>query len=207
MKTPTDKPIVYIIDDDKEICHSLQWLLESVGLTVSIFDNGPLFLNALNVNQVGCILADIRMPIMSGLELQEQLIQRSSTLPIIFMTGHGDVPMAVRAMKAGAFDFQTKPFNDQLMLEQLQKAILHHRKILAANQQKINANLNFQLLTDRERQVLKLIVDGRLNKEIAYQLDISIKTVELHRSNIMQKMKVKSVAQLVKAYIMIQSAI
>lgn len=199
-----NKPTVFIIDDDNELCHSLQWLLESVNLNTQVFNNSADFLASFNPNQTGCILADIRMPVMSGLELQEQLNSRGNTLPIIFMTGHGDIPMAVRAMKSGAFDFLTKPFNDQLMLERLQKAIISHQQIATDKGQHAAAHLNFKSLTVREREVLQLIVAGKLNKEIAYDLGISMKTVELHRANVMQKMQAATVAELVKFYLCAQ---
>lgn len=195
------KPTVFIVDDDKELCQSLQWLLESMGLLVSIYNNAQDFLNAFKPTQLGCILLDIRMPLMSGLELQEQLNLRQNTLPIIFMTGHGDVPIAVRAMKAGAFDFLMKPFNDQLMLDQIQRAIVKHQQITAGSNQHTIANNRFKSLTPREREVLQLIADGKLNKIIADELGISMKTVELHRSHVMQKMQANTVAELVKLYL------
>jgi two-component system, LuxR family, response regulator FixJ len=203
MPNQTIKPSVFIVDDDNELCQSLQFLLESVGLQVKTFNNAHDFLVNFQPTQTGCILLDIRMPLMSGLELQEQLTLNQNTLPIIFMTGHGDVPMAVRAMKAGAFDFLTKPFNDQTMLDQIQKAITQHQKIATNTQQHITANANFKTLTSRERGVLQLIVQGKLNKEIAFELDISIKTVELHRSHVMQKMQAATVADLVKLYMLV----
>src|SRR5689334_6951414 len=122
------KPTVFIVDDDNELCNSLQWLLESVNLPVKIYSNGFDFLEDYKPNFAGCILADIRMPAMSGLEMQRQLNLRQNALPIIFMSGHSDIPMVVRAMKAGAFNFFTKPFNDQLILEQLQEAIFHQQQ-------------------------------------------------------------------------------
>jgi two-component system, LuxR family, response regulator FixJ len=203
MSNKTIKPTVFIVDDDNELCQSLQFLLESVGLTVKIFNNGHDFLATFQPAQTGCILLDIRMPLMSGLELQEQLTLRQNTLPIIFMTGHGDVPMAVRAMKAGAFDFLTKPFNDQTMLDQIQKAIAQHQKLASNTQQHLNAHTGFKSLTSREREVLQLIVQGKLNKEIAYELNISAKTVELHRAHVMQKMQAATVAELVRLYLLV----
>lgn len=195
---------IYIVDDDPDLCRSLQWLLESVGLTSMVFNRSTDFLAEFKPEQAnGCILLDIRMPQMSGLELQEQLNAWSNTLPIIFMTGHGDVTMAVRAMKAGAFDFLTKPFNDEILLEQIHKAITYHQKVSAQNQQSLTLQKRLKSLTSREAEVLKFIVDGKLNKEIAFELDISIKTVELHRAHIMQKMRADNIAELVKFYLMV----
>lgn len=194
---------IYIVDDDLDLCRSLQWLLESVGLTTQVFNRSTDFLAEFKPEQAnGCILLDIRMPQMSGLEVQEQLNAYPHTLPIIFMTGHGDVPMAVRAMKAGAFDFLTKPFNDQILLEQIHKAIAHYQKVSTLNQQSLTLQKRLKSLTSREAEVLKFIVDGMLNKEIAYELDISVKTVELHRAHIMQKMRADTIAELVKFYLM-----
>jgi two-component system response regulator FixJ len=207
MSDKKNKPIVFIVDDDNDLCQSLQFLLESVGLQVNTFNNGHDFLSSFKPVRMGCILLDIRMPFMSGLELQEQLNHHKNTLPIIFMTGHGDVPMAVRAMKAGAFDFLTKPFNDQMMLDQIQKAITEHQKIASQSQQHDEVNNNFKTLTNREHEILRLVVEGKLNKEVAFELNISTKTVELHRSHIMQKMKATTVAELVKLYLLVSEKI
>lgn len=189
----------FVVDDDIDLCQSIRWLLESVDLKVKIFNNGFEFLENFDFNkEVGCILLDIRMPMISGLEMQEKLNEKGNTLPIIFMTAHGDIPMAVRAMKAGAFNFLTKPFNDQVMLDHIQKAISLGERSLSKNKFEVDINKRFLSLTKREYQVLDLVVEGKLNKEIAHALNISIKTVELHRSNIMQKMKAKTIAELVK---------
>lgn len=207
MKEASLKTTVFIIDDDIDLCQSLCFLLESVGLTAKVFNSIPNFLNTLTAeNLQGCILLDIRMPKMSGLELQEQLNSRNCLLPIIFMTGHGDIAMAVRAMKAGAFDFITKPFNDQVLLDQIQKAIAHFQKFAAAREQITMISKRLTTLTHREKEVLELMVEGNLNKEIAYELKISIKTVELHRSHIMQKMHAATAAELIKFYLLATKA-
>jgi FixJ family two-component response regulator len=206
MSLKSTKPTVFIIDDDNDLCHSLQWLLESMGLTVNVFNNGRDFLTAFKPTSMGCILIDIRMPHMSGLELQEQLQLRHNTLPIIFMTGHGDVPMAVRAMKAGAFDFLTKPFNDQVMLDQIHKAITYCQQTNVDTKQHSTVYKHFKSLTTREREVLCLIVAGKLNKSIAHELGISMKTVELHRAHVMQKMHASTVAELVRFYLLLDEA-
>lgn len=196
-------PSVFVIDDDQALCQSLRWLLESVGLQVETYNSGASFLEKYNPERRGCLLIDIRMPGMSGLELQEQLIARHNLTPIIFITGHGDVPMAVRAMKAGAVDFITKPFNDQLLLELIQKAIAQDLNRPDIHQQRQYAERMAQL-TARELEIMKLVVNGKLNKIIAHELGISIKTVELHRAHVMQKMQVKSLAELVKIHSLLE---
>ncbi len=205
--SPTkNKDTVFIVDDDIDLCKSLRWLLESVGLGTQIFNNAASFLNVFSPTQTeGCILLDIRMPQMSGLELQAQLNAQQNTLPIIFMTGHGDVPMAVRAMQAGAFDFLTKPFNDQVLLELIYKAIAFHQKSLSRGRKNAVIQSRLNLLTSREAEILKWIVAGKLNKEIAWQLNISIKTVELHRCNIMKKMDAGTIVELIKSYLKVVS--
>lgn len=204
MSLQKNKPIVFIVDDDKEICESLKWLLESVGLIPQIFNNGPDFLALFKPIELGCILLDIRMPMMSGLELQEQLNIRKNKLPIIFLTGHGDVPMAVRAMKAGAYDFIIKPYNDQALLEQIQKAIINYQKEASDYKNHDTANSRFKLLTVREREIMRLITNGKMNKEVANSLGISMKTVEMHRAHVMEKMGVKTLAELVKIFLNIE---
>jgi len=196
-------PTVFVIDDDQALCQSLRWLLESVGLQVETYNSGTSFLEKYDAERRGCLLIDIRMPGMSGLELQEQLISRHNLIPIIFITGHGDVPMAVRAMKAGAVDFITKPFNDQLLLELIQKAIAQDLNRPDIHQQRQYAERMGQLTT-RELEIMKLVVNGKLNKVIAHELGISIKTVELHRAHVMQKMQVKSLAELVKIHSLLE---
>jgi len=190
-------PTVYIIDDDEELCDSLSYLLASVALPVKTYINPLNFLKEFDPTFRGCLLIDIRMPQISGLELQNRLNALHCTLPIIFMTGHGDVEMAVHAMKNGAFDFITKPFNDQLLLELIHRAITTNTKSPA--NEPISAYIErMASLTRREREVMAKVVDGKINKIIAQELGISDKTVELHRANIMQKMKVRSIATLVK---------
>jgi len=204
MKTNPSKPVVFVIDDDHDLCRSLKWLLESVNLSVQIFTSSINFLETFKPIPSGCILLDIRMPLMSGLQLQEQLNRRQNTLPIIFMTGHGDIPMAVRAMKAGAFDFLTKPFNDQVILEQIQKAIVQHQKNIIDDSQLHLIQERYNSLSHREHEVLELIVAGKLNKIIASELNISMKTVELHRGNVMRKMQAATAPELVKFYLSVK---
>lgn len=191
-------PKVYIIDDDQALCESLSWLIGSIGLVSESFNSAEQFLNMFNTKLQGCILLDIRMPQMSGLELQEQLTARHNSMPLLMITGHGDINMAVRAMKQGAFDFITKPFNDQLLLEQIQKAIAKDRQNDQGRIERDKVNQRYIQLTPREKEIMQQIIVGKLNKEIAYDLGISTKTVELHRAHVMEKMQANSVAELVK---------
>jgi len=195
--------MVFVIDDDPEIRDSMRWLLESVHLQVQCFDNAKAFLEIYNKNMKGCIVTDVRMPGISGVELLEELNKRKSRLPVIIVTGHGDIPMAVRAMKSGAVDFILKPFNDQQLLEQIQNSIN-----LNISQKNNNIVDDFShrltLLTTREKEVLQLIVGGKRNKQIAAELNISISTVELHRSNIMRKLAVKTLANLIGLYVRVK---
>lgn len=189
---------IFIVDDDEAVRDSLRWLLEANGYRVKCFSSAEEFLQHYDPEQVGVLIVDVRMPGMSGLELQEALIARKSTLPMVFITGHGDVPMAVTTMKKGALDFLEKPFNEAdlrsivaRMTEQALEQASH-----AAEQRNHEAVLS--RLTAREQQVLERIVAGRLNKQIAGDLNISIKTVEAHRANIMEKLEVTTVADLMK---------
>jgi len=190
--------MIYIVDDDEAVRDSLRWLLEANGYTVRSYAGAEEFLSAYDSDQVGVLIADVRMPGMSGLELQETLIARKAPLPIVFITGHGDVPMAVSTMKKGAVDFLEKPFNEADlrnivagMLNQAYERV--HEAQMQRDQQAVLSRL-----TAREQQVLERIVAGRLNKQIAGDLNISIKTVEAHRANIMEKLEVTTVADLMK---------
>ncbi|MCZ4330910.1 response regulator transcription factor [Castellaniella denitrificans] len=189
---------IYIVDDDEAVRDSLRWLLEANGYAVRSFAGAEEFLAAYDPEQVGVLIADIRMPGMSGLELQEALIARKAPLPIVFITGHGDVPMAVSTMKKGAVDFLEKPFNEAdlraLVAGMLEQARERVREAHAQRDQQAVLGR----LTAREQQVLERIVAGRLNKQIAGDLNISIKTVEAHRANIMEKLEVTTVADLMK---------
>jgi len=189
---------IYVVDDDEAVRDSLQWLLEGKDYRVRCFDSAESFLTRYDPREVACLLVDIRMPGISGLELQDRLIERKSPLPIVFITGHGDVPMAVDTMKKGAADFLQKPFSDErlcaLVRECLARSIDSHREALDARE----LEDRMDRLTARERQVLERIVAGRLNKQIADDLGISIKTVEAHRANIMEKLNANTVADLLK---------
>ena len=191
-------PIVYVVDDDQAMVESLSWIIESVGLRVKTYTGAQEFLNDYNPDQHGCLLLDVRMPGMSGPELQARLNALGAELPIVFISGHGDVPLAVRVMKAGAADFLTKPFNDQLLLESINKALRLDKMNREKQQKNAQAEAKFALLSPREMQVLQGIVAGKQNKVISSELSISLKTVEAHRASVMKKMGVKSVPELVK---------
>jgi RNA polymerase sigma factor (sigma-70 family) len=189
---------VYIVDDDEAMRDSLKWLLESRGLKVELYASGDAFLRAFSGGLRGCVVLDVRMPGMSGMDLYTRLKARASTLPVIFITGHGDVPMAVSALKKGAADFIEKPFNDQDMVKLIESCLKQDRAAAAKRAEKASLTQSQEKLTQREREVLELIVDGKLNKQIADDLGISIKTVEVHRSRVMEKMGASSVAELVQ---------
>jgi len=190
-------PTVYIVDDDNGVRSSIRVLLRSVGIDSTPFASAQAFLDAYSPSQPGCLVLDIRMPGMSGLELHEVLNGRGLLLPVIFVTGHGDVPMAVEAMKQGAFDFLQKPFRDQDLIDRVQRALLKDEeyRALLAQRERISARL--QSLTPREREVLDLLVRGNANKAMAGELGLSQRTIEIHRAHVMEKMGVRSVAQLV----------
>ncbi len=193
------EPIVYIIDDDQAMVESLLWIIESIGLKVKTYTRAQDFLDEYDPQQHGCLLLDVRMPGMSGPELQTKLNQQGlPTLPIIFISGHGDVPLAVRVMKAGAIDFLTKPFNDQVLLESINKALRIDQTNREKRQESAQAKAKFAILSPREVEVLQGIVAGKPNKVISAELKISLKTVEAHRASVMKKMAVKSVPELVK---------
>lgn len=194
---------VFIIDDDLSVCNALCCLFETVNFNVKAYNNAHAFLENQDYLKEGCLIVDVRMPFMSGLQLVEQLSILKSTMPVIMITGYGDVQMAVRAMKLGAVDFILKPFNEQELLESVQHNIHKEVKESAlAKQNKIESIGNkLKKLSEREGQVLELIAEGKLNKEIAHILFISMSTVEVHRANIMRKMQVKNLAQLLKLYI------
>ena len=192
------KGTVYVVDDDEAVRDSLQWLLEGKGYRVHCFDSAESFLSRFDARDVGCLIVDIRMEGMSGLELQDQLIERQSPLPIVFITGHGDVPMAVDTMKKGAMDFIQKPFDEAQLLALVERMQTEAVGKFAQQQSAANREALMAKLTGREAQVLERIVAGRLNKQIADDLGISIKTVEAHRANIMEKLGANTVADLLK---------
>ena len=192
------KGTVYVVDDDEAVRDSLQWLLDGKGYRVRCFDSAESFLSRYDPREVACLLVDIRMGGMTGLELQARLIEIRSPLPIVFITGHGDVPMAVDTMKKGAMDFIQKPFNEADLVRLVEQMLEHAKDSFADSQLAANRDSLLSKLTMRESQVLERIVAGRLNKQIADDLGISIKTVEAHRANIMEKLSANTVADLLK---------
>ena len=192
----TQDCIIHVIDDDEAMCASLTWLLSSMHWRVKTYSSGAQFLNEYDDTLLSCVILDVRMPGMSGLELQEILKQRGIELPIIFITGHGDVRMAVRAMKAGAMEFLNKPFNDQELVDCINRSLNYARQHRKNYEAKKELLIKLRTLTARELEILKLLAQGKLNKVIAYDLTLSIKTVELHRSNIMRKLKSPTMASL-----------
>ncbi|MBL0422018.1 response regulator transcription factor [Ramlibacter sp. AW1] len=192
------KGTVYVVDDDEAVRDSVQWLLEGKDYRVRCFDSAETFLARYDPREVACLIVDIRMGGMTGLELQDKLLERKSPLPIVFITGHGDVPMAVNTMKKGAMDFIQKPFKEEELLHLVERMLDHARGSFAEYQSAASRDALLAKLTSREAQVLERIVAGRLNKQIADDLGISIKTVEAHRANIMEKLNANTVADLLK---------
>ena len=190
------KGTVHVVDDDEAVRDSLQWLLEGKDYRVRCFDSAESFLSRFDAREVACVLADIRMNGMSGLELQDKLIERKSPLPIVFITGHGDVPMAVSSMKKGAMDFIEKPFKEEELVSLVERMLEKARVSFSQHLEAASRDALLSRLTAREAQVLERIVAGRLNKQIADDLGISIKTVEAHRANIMEKLNANTVADL-----------
>ena len=189
---------VFVVDDDQAMRNSLKWLISSVGMRVECFGSADEFLAGYPAGRAGCLLLDVRMPGMSGLELQEVLAERDIHLPVIIITGHGDVPMAVRALKAGAIDFIEKPFNDELLLDAIRNALALDERRRDVQHERAEVGERLVQLTPREREVMDMVTDGKSNKEIASQLGVSAKTVEAHRARVMEKMRARSLAELVR---------
>ncbi|MGI9342025.1 MAG: response regulator transcription factor [Gammaproteobacteria bacterium] len=196
---------VFIVDDDAAVRDSLSLLLKSVGIKASAYASGDEFLDAYQPDWAGCILLDIRMPGISGMEVQRRLVERDCTLPIIFITGHGDIPMAVEAMHLGAHDFVQKPFHDQELLDRIQVALNANREQQDDIELKRSVKERFDSLTPRESEVMSAVVKGHANKVIAMDLDLSQRTVEIHRARVMEKMQVRSLAELVKLSVLLDS--
>jgi two-component system, LuxR family, response regulator FixJ len=189
---------VFVVDDDADLRESLGWLFQSAGLRVKSYSTAQEFLTDYKPEEPGCLLLDVRMPGLSGLDLQEELRRRGVPPPIIIMTGHARVPMAVRALKGGAIDFIQKPFSDQSMLERIRQAIDLDRRTRQVRTEAAKFAALLTHLTPREREVMGLVIAGKPNKIIAADLGISPKTVEIHRGRVMEKMQVESVAELVR---------
>lgn len=193
------EPTVFIVDDNPGVRDAIGLLLRSVGLPFRGFSSANEFLEAYSPSMAGCLILDVRMPGMSGLDLQNHLQELGSILPIIFITAHGDVPMAVNAVKAGAMDFVEKPFRDQALLDKVQEALALNARWRDADQELAELRERLESLTPREREVMELVVDGKANKNIARALGISQRTVEIHRARVMEKMGVRSVSLLVQS--------
>jgi len=193
-----DAPTVFVVDDDEAVRDALRLLIASVGLAVETFATAGELLAAVDAQTRGCLVLDVRMPGMSGLELQERLSAMGAVLPIIFITGHGDVPMAVRAMKAGALDFLLKPFHDQNLLDRIHQALDRDRDEVRELERRAALRERAATLTPREREVLDAVVEGHANKVIAGRLGLSQRTVEIHRAKVMEKMQASSLADLVR---------
>jgi two-component system response regulator FixJ len=195
------KPTVFIVDDDSAVLKALRLLVKSLRMNVETYLSAQEFLDSYDPARPGCLVLDVRMPGISGLELQEKLRQRNISIPVIIMTGYGEVAVAVEAMKKDAMEFLEKPISDQVLLDRIQKAIAKDARIRQEQAAQKTVASRLALLTSRERQVMDLVIAGKLNKIIARELGVSRKTVEFHRSNIMKKMKVESLAELVRLVI------
>jgi RNA polymerase sigma factor (sigma-70 family) len=198
-------PTVFVVDDDPAVADSIRLLLGSVGLTSESYTSATDFLAEFDRERPGCLVVDVRMPGMSGLDLQAELVDRGSTLPIVFITAHGDIPMAVTAMRAGASDFLEKPFREQDLLDRVNEALAENTRLRSEVARKVEARRGLDSLTPREQEVLELILAGRPNKKIARELGISRRTVEIHRARVMEKMGVRSVPLLVRKVMLARS--
>jgi len=190
--------LVFIVDDDDAVRNSIRLLMKSLGLATRPLSTAQEFLATYDPQQPGCLILDVRMPGMSGLELQQQLNLRGAIIPVIFITGHGDVPMAVEAMQQGAFDFLQKPFRDQDLIERVQRALAKDQSNRVELSEQAKVRERFDSLTPREREVLALVTSGKANKVMAADLNVSQRTVEIHRARVMEKMHASSLAQLVR---------
>jgi two-component system, LuxR family, response regulator FixJ len=191
-------PVIYVVDDDDGMRRALDTLLSTVGFKTAVYSRPTEFLANFKADAPGCLVLDIRMPDMSGLEVQQQLNRMGSMMPVIFITGHGDVPMAVQAMKEGAFEFIQKPFRDQDLLDRINHALKQDAENRSTVSRRAEVLHRLETLTPRERQVMDMVVDGAANKVIAIDLNLSERTVEIHRAKVMEKMGARSVAHLVK---------
>ena len=195
------EPTVFIVDDERAVRESIRWLVESVGLDVEMFASALEFLDSYNPGRPGCVVLDVRMPGMGGVDAMETFRARGITMPVIVITGHGDVSTAVRAMKQGAVDFIEKPFSDQLLLDRIQECIDRDAEDRRGSAARAEVLTRLASLSRRESEVLRLVVAGHANKTIARNLGISPKTIEIHRANLMRKMQSKSLAELVQMVI------
>ncbi|MCE8015977.1 response regulator transcription factor [Halomonas sp. MCCC 1A17488] len=197
MTEPTAAPCIAVVDDDEALRDSLAWLLDSVGLATRAFADGEAFL-AADPNAFDAVLLDVRMPGLSGLQVQQRLNERDTTVPVIFMTGHGDVPMAVAALKSGAFDFIEKPFNHQQLIDAVQQALAEHQRQRAVRERLDALRERYNALRPKEREILVLVAEGLTSREIAEHLEVSAKTVEVYRLRGMKALGAGSLAELVR---------
>jgi len=199
------KATVFVVDDDQAMRNSLKWLIESVGVQVESFSSADDFLAQYHPGRAGCLVLDVRMPGMSGLDLQEYLLQKNIRIPVVIITGHGDVPMAVRAMKGGAVDFIEKPFNDEVLLDAIRRAIAFEEQQRSHHSEHLQIQERLAHLTPREHEVMVMVTEGKSNKEIANSLGVSAKTIEAHRARVMEKMQAGSLAELVRMVLAVHS--
>lgn len=191
------KYVIYIVDDNPAVRDAIRFLVQQVGLNPKVFSSAQDFLDFFKAGMRGCLVLDIRMPGMSGLDLQEQLATLGANIPVIIITGHGDVPITVRAMKSGAFEFLQKPFNDQVLLDTIQAALMQYDTIWQEEDKRLEASKSLAVLTKREREVLELLKNGKSNKLIARELSLSVRTIEGYRANITDKLGAKSLGVLI----------
>jgi two-component system response regulator FixJ len=205
--TGTDASVIYIVDDDRDHCQSLEWLLESVGLRARWFTSASEFLQSVEPDSAGCLLLDLRMPGMSGIELQDRLRRQGADMPIILLTGYADVAVAVRAMKEGAFDVMEKPFSHQELLDRIHAALAAAAAARQAEQDRRAVQQRLTTLSDGEREVLTLLCDGKSNKEIAASLRLTRRAIEARRAKIMRKMQADSLAQLIRMAMLVEAPV
>lgn len=198
------EPTIFVVDDDSGVLKSLDMLMRAIGQRAETYASADAFLRSYRSEKPGCLILDLRMPGMSGLDLQEELIERGSSLPIIFITAHGDVPSAVDAVKGGAIDFIQKPFRDQDLIKKIEQAL--EQNAIARNESAVRGDVEARIasLTPRERQVMEIVVDGKTNKAIAAKLSLSERTIEIHRARVMQKMQAESLPDLVRAVLLVR---
>jgi RNA polymerase sigma factor (sigma-70 family) len=193
-----DNPIIYVVDDDIEVCEGLRSLFESVGLRAAVFASTGEFLRSSRSDDASCLILDVRLPGLSGLDFQAELAAAKVNIPIIFITGYGDIPMTVKAMKAGAVEFLTKPFRDQELLDAVRLALQRDRARREHDDARRDMRARFEALSPRERQVMSLITAGRMNRQVAAEIGVSEVTVKVHRHKVMRKLGAKSLAELVR---------